>query len=469
MGAIEQSCNANLTPSGPTKYQYHDSLGRVIRIQTSGFDGDAAGAPAPILYQDTEYNALGQVSRKSNLYGGATPVYWSAFTYDALGRVTREDAPDSTFSTIAYNGLSSTVTNAKGQKKTTLKNAQGQVAQVTDAVGSTVLYAYDALGQLTATNAAGSITKIEYNQRGQKTKMEDPAMGVWLYAYNAFGELVWQRDSLNQTTTMAYDKLGRMTQRNEADLTSQWSYDTNFGGTVACGPSKGKLCQARTVRANGVTDYLRNHTYDALGRIQSTATLLDTTATVSVSYDANTGRVASKTWPTGYKASYGYTAMGYLKTVTGSGGGLTTASYTVRTMDAQRITQYQYGNQIITNKAYKQTNGNLMGIQAGLASAANGVMNQSYEYDQIGNLIQRPDGITNVGETFLYDSLNRLTNYNAVGASINASSPNFDVGVLYDARGNIQYKSDVGQYWYDGQRPNRLTNITLSTPPEARP
>jgi RHS repeat-associated protein len=470
--AIEQSYQANsTTPNGHPKYQYYDTLDRVIRIQTKGFDGNASGAPAVTLYQDTQYNALGQVAASSNLYDASAAPLWTSYTYDALGRVTLISAPDNTSNTMAYDGLSSTATNALGQKKTTLKNAQGQVAQVTDDQLNTIRYAYDAIGQLIETNAGGSITKMVYNQRGQKILMEDPAMGVWQYAYNAFGELVWQKDSLGQATTMAYDQLGRMTQRNEADLNSQWSYDKNFDNSV-CAKGIGKLCQAKT--DNG---YLRSHSYDDKGRIQSTATLLGTgasTATVSVSYDPSTARVASKTWPTGYQASYQYTAMGYLKKVSGGNTaitGATVASYEVLDIDAQgRIRSYKYGNNITTVKAYDLPSGNLTGIQASLAGGtASGVMNQSYAYDSLHNLRTRSDGNTGVNESFQYDNLNRLSNYNAVGAGLSSTSPNFDVQVLYDARGNISYKSDVGQYWYDGQRPNRMTAITLSTPAGGKP
>jgi YD repeat-containing protein len=34
-----------------------------------------------------------------------------------------------------------------------------------------------------------------------------------LYAYNALGKLISQTDAKGQTSTMAYDKLGRITQR----------------------------------------------------------------------------------------------------------------------------------------------------------------------------------------------------------------------------------------------------------------
>ncbi len=47
-------------------------------------------------------------------------------------------------------------------------------------------------------------------------------------------------------------------------------------------------------------------------------------------------------------------------------------------------------------------------------------------------------------------------------------SPPTTTEVMYDARGNITYKSDVGRYWYDGARPNRMTNITLETAPGAQ-
>ena len=46
--------------------------------------------------------------------------------------------------------------------------------------------------------------------------------------------------------------------------------------------------------------------------------------------------------------------------------------------------------------------------------------------------------------------------------------PTTTTRVLYDVRGNITYKSDVGQYWYDGSRPNRMTNVTLTAPSGAQ-
>ena len=83
---------------------------------------------------------------------------------------------------------------------------------------------------------------------------------------------------------------------------------------------------------------------------------------------------------------------------------------------------------------------------------------QTYSYDSLSNLTAKSDANTGVQESYGYDSLNRLRTYTSLGGSV---SPPTTTQVVYDARGNILYKSDVGRYWYDSQRPNRLANITL--------
>ncbi|OYQ38643.1 hypothetical protein CHU94_14410 [Rhodoferax sp. TH121] len=370
--------------------------------------------------------------------------------------------------TLALLGtLSLTVglAGAQTQSQTTVfvKNAQGQMASVTDAMGNKVDYRYDAAGNLIQTNAAGSITTLQYDQRGNKIAMQDPVMGSWTYGYNAFGELVTQRDSLNQNTTLAYDVLGRMTKRTEPDLVSDWSYDKKFDGT-ACGKGIGKLCEAKTDN-----NYKRVHTYDSLGRPSSTATVLDNVASpeiVSETFDANTGRVATKTWPTGYQVSYSYSALGYLTAVTGGGsnGFSQTTNYQIQGMTPNgQITQYRSGNNVTVVKTYDP----LVERQTGQIATTDGqtagnVMNQAYRFNALGNLLARLDNTPGVGtqESFSYDSLNRLTTASILGGAV---SPPTTTEVMYDQRGNIAYKSDVGRYWYDAARPNRMTQVTLET------
>lgn len=465
----EVSYGTNNVALAAAKYQFHDSMGRAVRTRSdSFFSSNPAHRYASI--QDSVYNALGQLVYQSIPYlvQGGQP-HWSSYQYDALGRVSQETTPDGNGATAtlqtAYNGLVQTITNALGQTKTIYKNAAGQTDRIVDALGGEVKYTYDALGQLTQTDAAGVITKIGYDTRGRKTGMQDAAMGRWDYAYNAFGELVWQQDSLGQTVTMDYDALGRMTQRSEPDLVSQWYYDKT-AANAACGASIGKLCEA-----TAGNDYRRLHTYDGIGRPIGTSNVLDNPAqpaVVSMAYDSVTGRLKEQTWPTGYKAQYEYTAAGsdwtagHLLRVRGIDGATQTQNAMWQTLDKDpqgRLTKYLSGNNVVTQRSIEAFTGKTNSIQATTnGQSAGNVLNLAYTHDKLGNLLSRSDANTGVAESFSYDALNRLSLATTLGGGLQSTQ---QTQVLYDAAGNIKYKSDVGYYHYDSQRPSRMTAITL--------
>lgn len=465
----EVSYGTNDVPLAAAKYQIHDTMGRVVRVRSDSFMSEGYAANRYGTVQDTVYNALGQTVYKSIAYllTGGNPQ-WTSYEYDELGRVTKETSPDGSGGTAvlqtAYNGLQTVITNALGQVKTVFKNASGQTERIEDALGTPVQYTYDAMGRLIQTNANGSITKLSYDVRGRKTGMQDPAMGRWDYAYNAFGELVWQQDSLSQVVTMQYDALGRMSKRSEPDLVSNWYYDSRADGT-SCGAGIGKLCEATA--NNG---YRRLHTYDAMGRPTSTSNVLDNAAQPAVTsqvYDSVTGRLIEQTWPTGYKAIYEYTtaganwSAGHLWRVRGMDGATQNALWQAMDKDPQgRLIRYQDGNGVVTLKNIEQATGKTHSLKSTLTGAAEGnVLDHSYTYDKLNNLLTRSDANTGVAESFSYDSLNRLSLTSTLGGGLTTQQ---QVQVLYDARGNIKYKSDVGYYHYDVQRPNRLTQITTT-------
>ena len=91
--------------------------------------------------------------------------------------------------------------------------------------------------------------------------------------------------------------------------------------------------------------------------------------------------------------------------------------------------------------------------------SAGNVLNHSYSYDKLGNLLTRNDANTGVAESFQYDALNRLSLYTALGGGLSGVQ---SVQTLYDRAGNLKYKSDVGYYHYDAPRPNRSDHITLA-------
>ena len=240
--------------SAPVAVVYFDRINREVRAATQGFDGRW-------VYKDTQYDGQGRVAQVSRPYFAGEAVYWSRSEYDDLGRlasVYEPDEPDTAALSVDYNGLSVSRTNRKGQTTAEVSNSQGQKISVTDALGSVTTYGHDPFGNLQFVQSNGALETVNaYDIRGRKIYGYTPDMRNWTYVHNALGELVQQTDAKSQVTTMVYDKLGRMTQRVEPGLTSDWIYDTAAYG-------KGKLYQAKTNAG-----YIRTHYYDDKGRSQS--------------------------------------------------------------------------------------------------------------------------------------------------------------------------------------------------------
>jgi RHS repeat-associated protein len=88
------------------------------------------------------------------------------------------------------------------------------------------------------------------------------------------------------------------------------------------------------------------------------------------------------------------------------------------------------------------------------AGPSNSVLYYSYAWDVAGNLTARAEWTLSVGETFTYDTTNRVT-----GSSIGGTAKS----VSYDGDGNITYKSDVGTYNYNASgsaQPHAIQSIT---------
>lgn len=115
--------NASNAVIAPISKIYYDALGREIRSESQGLSGTA-------IYKDTQYDSMGRVSQTSEpYYSGASPV-WTQYQYDVLRRPTQVTAPNSSVTTMTYNGLTTSTTNAAGQTETHIKNSQGQLIEV---------------------------------------------------------------------------------------------------------------------------------------------------------------------------------------------------------------------------------------------------------------------------------------------------------------------------------------------------
>lgn len=483
---------------GPAGRVYSDRAGRKLREISEAFDGGGQPATRRYVVKDTQYNAQGVAVLSTQPYffgadsstvAGSADVGLTLTTYDALGRPIQLDVSDpegnvpgvdfngrgsrmSARSKITYTGLSTWTLNSKNLSRTEEKNVGGLVVRITDSYGGQLAHQHDALGNLVQTkDALQNLIQLSYDTRGRKVSMTDPDTGLWQYDYNALGELVWQQ-SPNQrasatATTMAYDRLGRMTSRVEPEYTSNWSFDTYISG-AACDKGIGKLCESST--SHGINKKI---VYDSWGRPASSRTTVTSgpSFATAIEYDGNTARVKTQTYPTGLKVSYTYTALGFVglvKTVTAAtlnplpatAGGTAGSSvplpadsllWAAGTVNAWGQAETQsLGNGITTRAAFDAAAGRVISARAGAGTATN-VLNHSYTWDSENNLKARTDanGDGNTGavnESFAYDSLNRLTQYTVAAPQI----PNLarSVTLIYNAIGNILYKSDVGNYDY---------------------
>jgi len=396
-----------------------------------------------MIYSDTEYNALGQVSRQSEPYFKGETGQWTGFTYDALGRMKQKSLPNGATIIITYNGLTTITQNPLGQKDTKLVNQQGQLVASTNDAGKSITYVYNSAGNMTEMHdSKNNVVKMEYDILGNRTKLIDPELGTTASVYNAFGELTSEIDAKNNTLTLEYDALGRMTKRIEAEGTTEWTYDT---GTCGIG---------RLASVSGNNGYKQETVYDKLGRTASiTETIAGTAYTTSTEYDSYS-RILRTRYPSvngnGPVVHNQYNSYGYLSTVSDNQTGK--VYWTAGTINARgQMTQSLYGNGMQTTRTYDPATGLLKHINT--TNGTTTAQDWEYLFDALGNLKARTDDKRGLSETFNYDNLNRLTDVSKNNVQT--------LAMTYDELGNILTKSDVGEYHYgNSQRPHSVTGIT---------
>jgi len=471
----------------PASWVYSDRAGRTLREVSEGFDGGTQQL-GKYLAKDTVYKPNGSVQSQTLPYFlGSSPAGSTTTRVDALGRPIEVSRPESdvsggtitAVSRIEYNGLVTTTFNAKNHKRVEEKNPEGKLARVTDAHEAQIAYRYDAFGNLIETrDALQNSVRIGYDLRGRKTSMADPDSGVWGYCYNELGELVAQQSQKQRGgsatleacpapgqgnpakwTLMAYDALGRMTQRHEAEAIGSWTYDS-------CPNGIGKLCSSASLNAQ------TSVSYDSLGRPGSSTRSVANgpSFSSSVSYDPVTGRVDTTTYPSGVQVKHQYTALGFLESVRlntavqlqpqpdkagGSAAAATTLAAGTLLWRAGRVNAWGAAEQQFIGPAQLE---DLTGFHPAvgritsrsLSKGATRLVDQSYTWDHLGNLNSRTDRLGAgaagaVHEQFHYDNINRLSKYQV---DLPAVADVRTVELKYNAIGNLLSKSDVGNYSY---------------------
>ncbi len=446
------------TPGQPAVQTHYDRLGRVRREGQIGFSGN-------YVIVDTEYNGRGQVSRVSEPYYAGASAIWSTYVYDGVGRITTLTQPGGRTTSTTYDGFTTLTNNANDQDNKRTVNALGQLEESEDN-GNTILeYTYHPNGQTETIQVKGrSSTRITmgYDQLGNTEYVDDPDLGRFDYDYNAYGELITQVSARNTTTSFQYDLLGRMTHRDigSNDHNTEWIWDD-----PADVPERwtGALYQVNTTSPAGTVS--RTHEYGAHGRVEKTVESLPGTGNYTTRFNyLPDGKLDKLTYPGGFKVKHHYDPNhGYLQKVTSEDNTVTYWEAIAENARGQ-LTEYQQGGQLATFRDYDPSTGYHSSTQT--RTSDNTVLHHlGFKYDPLGNLTSRSDHLISLTERFDYDNLNRLRTTEIVGKTYGSLSMD------YDDLGNLTYKSDVGNYFYEentGGGPHALSRLDPSTVANSR-
>ncbi|MBX7227806.1 MAG: hypothetical protein K1X55_17355, partial [Chitinophagales bacterium] len=424
---------ATLTNAPDTKVHY-DKLGRPYKTETENYGGN-------YIAQTNTFNSLGQVITTSAPDANGNTLT-TTYTYaDAYYRLTQQA---NSFATTNYtysnpaSGQYKVVTSiVNGEMREITTDASGMMIKATDAAG-TLNYTYNSQHNLTEVKlGADIINTMTYDAvTGYQTGLTEPNSGTSTYIYNGFGELKSQTRN-GQTTTLAYDVLGRPTTRTEPDGTYTYTYITTGNGKN----------QLQNIKKGGVID--QQYTYDALHRVATFDQKIDGSS-YTTAYEYNTYNDVTKiTYPGTFSVDYAYNARGMLTHI--YKGGTTNVIYQVNSTNVLgQVTGYTLGNGKTSATTYQNN-----GMPSNFTTT--GIQNLNMVFDlTTGNLTSRTDVHNgNQTEAFTYETaLDRLKTI-----AYNGGSP---VTVDYGTSGNITQKYDAGTYTYDNTKKNAVKTTSLA-------
>ena len=496
-----------------TTYTY-DSMGnRLTAVNALGHtinytSYDAVGRLLSVTYAnglvvDYTYGCRNQVLTKT--IGGSTITN----TYDSGRRLIRRDFSDGTYLAFTYDSADRIIQMEDGEgnslvydrddrgnitekkildpsqnivfRSTQNWDIEGNLQSVANAQGQATLFAYSQNGQrITATDPLSNTSTYAYDSLGRRNQSIDAESGVRAYDYNTADQMVNVTDPLNLTTNYTYDGFGNLLTENSPD-TGQTTHTYDMAGNLL----------TRT-DANGITTTLA---WDAVNRLTS-LTFPNSQYNVSYTYDqgaTGTGRLTGMSDRSGsysfaydvngnltqetktilgvqYDISYTYDNLNRITSITYPSGRV--VNY-IRDQYGKVINILTTGGQVVAQNITYLPWGPVTGLQYG-----NGI-NQTRTYDQNYWLTAKNEtplfnysiGRNAVGKvTSLTDSLhpedNQTFDYNNVYRLTSATGAYGNYTYTYDLNGNRLSKTYGGQtdtYSYTTGS-NRLASISGLTP-----
>ena len=432
----------------PDTKTWVDKLGREIKTQTAGFNGQW-------LTNTTTYNYKGNiVAKTNNYYNTETPVVTTT-AYDVYNRPVTITNPlttiTNTYTKLTGGNFQVTTQNSAGQSSSKITDATGKVISAIDN-GGQLNYTYDSRGnQVEVKHGTTIMVTSVYDVYGQQTSLTDNNAGTINYQYDAFGQLTQQTDNSGNTYTMVYDDLGRIVSRSGTEGTITYSYFA---------PGFGRCSNQKLQSVTGFNGVTKRYGYDSYNRLQTERITIDgVNYTTTYTYDTY-GNLTKTTYPSGVEVNNSYDASGGLVSITGGDSWNPVTLFTANAVNGfGQYTNYTLGNGKTSQNTYQY------GIPTRFYTPGVQDLNFTFDYTK-GNLLSRYDAIKNLTENFQYDNLNRLTNSTVNG--VQQLAINYD-GTGSFSMGNITSKTDAGNYVYKNDKIHAVAYITNPAGPTAPP
>jgi len=316
-----------------------------------------------------EYDGNGNVIARVDGNG-----YRTLYTYDKVNRLATIDYPDGAAPDVRLtydaNGNLTSMTDWTGTTCYTY-DVLDRLARVDGPDGNTVLYWYDAVGNITLVACGRQSTKGYSFDFVHFPDDNLYAYHVLEYTYDSDNRLESIKDCIaDESTAYTYDKAGNVSRCDlPNDCYTLYGYDAD-----------GRLV---TVEHRNVGDGLLAKYEYTLNSMGHRTKVVETTASgskeMSYAYDL-LDRLKTATYPDGRKVEYDYDSFGNRTKMTETRGGATT------------VTEYTY-----------DSDSRLLSTQV------NGIEDERFSYDAIGNSIRRTSSKRQI--EYAYDHENRLVHY----------------------------------------------------------
>lgn len=423
-GEVEEfSYGSNNTRAADNEgdYTYNDS-GNVIGI--TAVDGSITTA---------DYNVKGQPISITEA-GGNT----SSYSYDGFGNLVLITHPDSTTEAFTYDSLHRVESYTDKNGNSTSYTWEGaNRTSMTDALGNTTHYSYNALGKLTSeTNALGETTRYMYDAAGNIQGIQDAAGAFTSYGLDAAGNIISITDAKGYTTSITLDSAYNPISAVDAlGYSLSYTYDANnnqLSETNAKGETTAFSYDSRN-RVIKVTDPdggYEIYTYDNHDNVTSTTDALGNTITTV--YEPVQNMPISYTDELGNTTTFEYSPDGEVTRIIHPDSSIKTFEYDV------------LGQPIhIIDELGKETFISYSSMGDITAIKDDGSLT-SYAYNELRQRIAETDALGNKTHN-TYDSAGRLLQM--------TDALNEQTSYTYDARGRLLSETDARgnavRYSYD--------------------